>query len=208
LRLRLARATTAAVAAALLLALPACKSKSTESQEKSAAVPSAPPPTAPNPAAPDNAAAQAQAPAEPAPAQPVIVPAGTVLTVTLTDALGSKLSQPGQSFNGTLAKDVIVDGQTAIPSGAAVAGTVVNARPYGHLAGEATLVLKLTVVNVNNVDQTITTSSRGFGAKIKGSGVHKFFGGLAKRASGDEREVVLPAQSSYAFTLKQPLQIQ
>ena len=137
-----------------------------------------------------------------------MVPAGTALTVTLTDQLGSKLSQPGQSFNGALGKDVVVDGQTLIPAGAAVAGTVVNARPYGRLAGEATLVLKLTTVNVNNVDQTIVTASRSFGAKIKGKGVGKFFHGLAKRAEGDEREVVLPAQSSYSFTLKQALQIQ
>jgi hypothetical protein len=102
----------------------------------------------------------------------------------------------------------VVDGQTLIPAGAAVAGTVVNARPYGHLAGEATLVLKLTTVNVNNIDQAIVTASRSFGSKIKGKGVGKFFHGLAKRAEGDEREVVLAAQSSYTFTLKQALQIQ
>lgn len=196
----------ATVAVILLAGLAGCKHKSTESEEKSAAVPAGAPAAGNTAAQPQ---VQAPAPAEPAtPPQPLIVPAGTALTVTLTDELGSKSSQPGQTFNGTLGKDVVVDGQTLIPAGAAVAGTVVNARPYGHLAGEATLVLKLTTVNVNNIDQAIVTASRSFGSKIKGKGVGKFFHGLAKRAEGDEREVVLAAQSSYTFTLKQALQIQ
>ena len=32
--------------------------------------------------------------------------------------------------------------------------------------------------------------------------------GLAKRAEGDEREVVLAKESAYSFTLKQALEIQ
>ncbi|HEY6373700.1 MAG TPA: hypothetical protein VIX37_24205 [Candidatus Sulfotelmatobacter sp.] len=37
--------------------------------------------------------------------EPVIVPAGTSVTVNLGSALGSKLSQAGQTFTGTVAKD-------------------------------------------------------------------------------------------------------
>ena len=88
-------------------------------------------------------------------------------------------------------------------------GTVVSAKPYGRFAGESSLVLRLTTVNINNADQPIVTAARGFGPKIKAKGaVKKFFGGLVKRAEGDEREVVLPTQSAYTFTLKQSLQIQ
>ncbi len=205
-----------AMAVCVLLALPACKKKeAVPSNEQTAAVPSNPPATpanTPPAAAPDNGAQPAQAPAqtEPAPApQPLVVAAGTPLTVRITDELGSKMSQPGQTFSATVDKDVIVDGQTAIPANSNVTGSVVNARPFGHLAGEATLVLRLTSVNINNVDQPIVTAARSFGSKIKAKGkVKKFFGGLAKRAEGDEREVDLPAQSAYTFTLRRDLQIQ
>jgi len=85
----------------------------------------------------------------------------------------------------------------------------VNARPFGRLAGEAVLVLRLTSVNINNVDQPIVTTARSFGSKVKAKGkVRKFFGGLAKRAEGDEREVDLPPQSAYTFTLRKDRQIQ
>ena len=46
-------------------------------------------------------------------------PAGTVLTVRLGQAVGSKISTPGQTFTATLASPVMVDGRTAIPAGAA-----------------------------------------------------------------------------------------
>ena len=205
------------LAICVLLALPACKHKeSSTSNENTAGVPATPPAPANNPGAPsaDNNAAQPQQPAPaqpepPAPPQPIIVAAGTPLTVRLTDTLGSKASQTGQTFAATLDKDVIVDGQTAIPAGANVVGTVVSAKPFGHFAGEASLVLRLTSVNINNSDQAIVTAARSFGPTIKAKGkVKKFFGGLAKRAEGDEREVVLAAQSGYTFTLKQALQIQ
>jgi hypothetical protein len=201
----------------LLLGLPACNrhKESQPSNESSAGVPATPAAPAPNaPAAPsaDNNAAQPQqtSPAQPpAPPQPIIVAAGSPLTVRITEDLGSKASQTGQTFAATLDKDVVVDGQTAIPAGANVVGTVVSAKPYGRFAGEASLVLRLTSVNVNNTDQPIVTIARSFGPKIKAKGsVKKFLGGLAKRAEGDEREVILAAQSAYSFTLKQALQIQ
>src|SRR5690348_10828816 len=59
----------------------------------------------------------------------VTVPSGKVLTVRLADPVGSKISQPGQSFGGTLAKPVEVEGQVAIPAGARVSGVVVDAKP-------------------------------------------------------------------------------
>jgi hypothetical protein len=201
----------------LLLGLPACNKhkESPPSNENSAGVPATPAAPAPNtPAAPsaDNNAAQPQQTASaqpPAPPQPIIIAAGTALTVRITEELGSKASQTGQTFAATLDKDVVVDGQTAIPAGANVVGTVVSAKPYGRFAGEASLVLRLTSLNINNTDQSIVTVARSFGPKIKAKGtVKKFFGGLAKRAEGDEREVVLAAQSAYTFTLKQALQIQ
>jgi hypothetical protein len=202
------------IAVSVLLALPACTKhkESPPSNENSAGVPATPPASNPGvPAAnpnPSETPAQAQ-PEPPAPPQPIIVPAGTALTVRLTEELGSKTSQAGQTFGGTVDKDVIVDGQAAIPAGATVTGSVASARPAGRLAGEANLVLRLTSVNINNIDQAIVTAARSFGPKIRAKGkVRKFLGGLAKRAEGDETEVDLAAQSAYTFTLRKDLQIQ
>jgi hypothetical protein len=182
------------LAISVLLIFPSCKHKEAAPSNENSGAPSANtnPPQTP----------------QPAPPQPLIVSAGATLTVRLTDQLGSAESQTGQAFTATLDKDVIVDGQTAIPAGANVSGTVVRARPAGKVAGEANLVLRLTSINVNNTDQPIVTAARAFGAKIKKKGkVKKFLGGLAKRAAGDEKEVVLPAQSAYTFTLKEALEI-
>ena len=46
----------------------------------------------------------------------VVVPAGTVLTVRLGQAVGSKISTPGQTFVATLASPVTVGGNTVIPA--------------------------------------------------------------------------------------------
>ncbi len=148
-------------------------------------------------------AAQSAAP------QPIIVPAGTTLTVRLGEALGSRVSEPGQRFSATLEQDVVVGGQTVIAAGASVIGKVVSVRPAGALAGEANLQLKLTSVSVDNAKLALATSVRSFGLKIKGKNkVGRFMKGLAKRASGEEREVLLAEQSAYSFTLQRRLQIQ
>ena len=211
MRLRIA----ASLAILTLLVVPACKHKESPANQGNS---SATPATAPAAPAAENGAAQPATPAQPgaAPAdaasaapQPVIVAAGTKLTIKLSDDLGSKISQTGQSFSSTLDKDVIVDGQTAIPAGANVSGTVVSAHSYGKYAGEANLTLKLISINVNNTDQNIVTVPRSFGMPIKAKGkVKKFIGGLVKRATGDEKEVTLSADSIYTFTLKKPLTIQ
>jgi hypothetical protein len=165
-------------------------------------------------AAADNAS-QAQtdadataADAQPA-SQPIVVPAGTALTVRLGEDLGSSTSTAGQSFSATLDRDVVIGGQTVIAAGASVTGKVVSARPAGALAGEAHLQLKLISVSIDSGKLRLATSVRSFGPKIKGKNkVGKFMKGLVKRASGNEREVLLAQQSAYTFTLQQRLQIQ
>jgi hypothetical protein len=152
--------------------------------------------------------ADADASQPPAP-QPIVVPAGTTLTVRLGEALGSRTSEVGQRFSATLDRDVVVRGQTVIAAGANVTGKVVSARSAGAVAGEANLQLKLTSVNVDNANLRLATSVRSFGPKIKGKNkVGRFLKGLAKRASGEEKEVLLAEQSTYSFTLQRGVRIQ
>lgn len=147
--------------------------------------------------------------AAPDPVKVLVVPVGAAITVRLGEELGSEISEEGQNFAGTVDQDVIVGGKTAIPAGSSVSGKVVVAKPVGKLEGEAKLELKITAIKVNNANLRVTAATRSFGSPIKGKNkVGKFFKGLAKRAEGDEREVVLAENSAYNFTLQKSLEVQ
>jgi hypothetical protein len=173
---------------------------------------------------------------QPAAPLSITVPAGKVLTVRLADAVGSKISQAGQTFGGTLAKPVEVGGDVAIPAGARVEGEVVDAKPLGRFAGGALLQLKLDSITVNG-DQmpvqtaTFTQTLKGKGKRTAvlaggGAGLGALIGGLAGGGKGaaigavagggagtagtaltGNKEIVLPAEATVPFTLKQSLKI-
>ena len=166
----------------------------------------------------------------------LVVPAGTVLTVRLGQAVGSKISTPGETFTATVASPVAVDGKTAIPAGATASGTVVDAKPLGRFKGGAVLQLRLTSITVNGADQAISTSSvvrseKGKGKRTAvlaggGAGLGALIGGLAGGGKGaaigalagagagtggaaftGNKDIVLPAESALSFKLQQPLQV-
>lgn len=142
-------------------------------------------------------------------AQLIVIPAGTTLSVRLGEDLGSRISEVDQRFSATLDQDVVVGGQTVIGAGAVVRGKVVFARPAGALTGEANLQLRLTSIHVDKANLAVVTSTRSFGPNVKGKNkVGRFMKGLVKRASGNEREVLLAEQSAYSFTLRKGLQVQ
>jgi hypothetical protein len=168
--------------------------------------------------------------------EPLVVPAGTVLTVRLGQTVGSKISSPGQTFTATLASPVVIDGKTAIPSGAAASGTVVDAKPLGRFKGGASLQLRLTSITIEGAEQSISTSSvvrtqKGKGKRTAvmaggGAGLGALIGGLAGGGKGaaigavagagagtggaaftGNKDVVLPAESALSFKLEQPLEV-
>ena len=173
---------------------------------------------------------------KPEPARPLVVPAGTVLTVRLGQTVGSKISTAGQTFTATLASPVVIDGKTAIPSGAAASGTVVDAKPLGRFKGGASLQLRLTSIAIGGAEQSISTSSvvrveKGKGKRTAvlaggGAGLGALIGGLAGGGKGaaigalagggagaggaaftGNKDVVLPAESALSFKLEQPLEV-
>jgi hypothetical protein len=172
-------------------------------------------------------------PPPPAPTTATI-PAGTMITVRLGEAVGSKISQTGQSFSATIAHDIQVDGSTVIPAGATASGVVVDAKALGRFAGGASLQLKLTSINVHGGDVAVETSSvirtatgkgkrtgvmvgggAGLGAiigGIAGGGKGAAIGALAGGGAGTagtaftgNKDVVLPAESALSFKLEQPM---
>jgi hypothetical protein len=182
-----------------------------------------------------SAVAPTQASHPPAPVS-ITVPAGKVITVQLADPVGSKISQAGQSFGGTLAKPVEVGGEVAIPAGAKVEGEVVDAKPLGRFAGGALLQLKLDSITVNGnampvQTATFTQTLKGKGKRTAvlaggGAGLGALIGGLTGGGKGaaigaaagggagtagtaftGNKEIVLPAESAVPFTLKAALKI-
>ena len=172
----------------------------------------------------------------PTPPVSITIPSGKVLTVRLADEVGSKISQPGQSFGGSLARSVEVNGEVAIPAGARVEGVVVDAKPLGRFAGGALLQLKLTSIHVGGEQlpvqtatftQTLKGKGKRTGAMIGGgAGLGALIGGLAGGGKGaligagagagagtagtaftGNKEIVLPAESAVAFSLKSPLKV-
>jgi hypothetical protein len=91
--------------------------------------------------------------------QPVklTVPPGTYMTVELQDGISTEQSSPGDEFNGSLSKDVIVDGLTAFEKGSVVHGRVVEVQEPGREKGRAQLKLELTSVEHNGKDVSIQT---------------------------------------------------
>jgi hypothetical protein len=172
----------------------------------------------------------------PAPPKPLIVPADTVITVVLDQAVGSKISTPGQAFSATVQNPIEVDGRLAIPKGARASGVVRDAKPAGRFKGGATLALTLTSVTVKNEDYNIQTTapseaSKGKGKRtaalvgggagggaliggLAGGGKGALIGGLIGAAAGTggaglsgNREITLPAETVLTFKLVEALEI-
>jgi hypothetical protein len=209
----------------LLLAFSlACSSKPSQLQNDNSAQNTG------NSAAPDAPSSQPAVPVT------VTVPAGKVLTVRLANEVGSKISQPGQSFGGSLARPVEMNGEVVIPAGGRVEGVVVDAKPLGRFAGGALLQLKLESIRVNGEQfpvqtATFTQTLKGKGKRTGvmvggGAGLGALIGGLAGGGKGaaigavsgagagtagtaftGNKEIVLPAESAVSFKLSQPLTI-
>jgi len=226
------RVSVVALGLYLTFVLLACSKKPDQTADTSTASPA---PAAAAPAQTPAPAPPAPMPVEPKP-EPIIVPAGTTVTVRLAQAVGSKISQAGQSFSGTVADAVMVHGRTAIPAGATVTGTVVDAKPLGRFAGGASLSLKLASINLHGSEREIQTSAVTQTAKGKGkrtavlagggAAVGALIGGLAGGGKGagigalagggagtggaaftGNKDIVLPAESALSFTLAQPLEV-
>jgi glucose/arabinose dehydrogenase len=139
-------------------------------QQPAANNPPAPPPdnSTPAPVASQPAPqAPAQAAAPPPPAQ-ITIPAGTSIRVRLDQDLGSKISQEGESFDATVADDVVVHGQTVIPREARAEGVVIDAKSLGHFKGGALLELRLERVKTRWGSYPVSTSTMSQIEKGKG----------------------------------------
>ena len=173
---------------------------------------------------------------KPEAAKPLVIPAGTVISVRLNDAVGTKVSQSGQTFSASVAQPVAVGGNTLIPEGADASGTVVTATPAGRFKGGSVLELKLDSITINGKPHAVQTTAfsrteKGKGKRTAvitggGAGLGALIGGLAGGGKGaaigaiagagaggagsaftGNRDITLPAESVVSFKLESPLEI-
>lgn len=133
--------------------------------EQAQAAPQPPPPPPPPPAAPAF--------------RDVNIPAGTTLPIRITQTLDSASTQQGDSFSGTVASDVIVNGVVAIPHGAAVSGRVDAVQEAAHFKGNSLLTIELTGLRHRGNNVALTTEPYSVAGKGRGKNTALKTGGGA-----------------------------
>lgn len=120
----------------------------------------------------------------PAPPQPVYrdvtLRSGSEIPVRITETLDSATTESGAPFNGVVTHEIDADGLVVIPAGAAVSGTVVDAKDATHFKGSSSLSIQLT--SIRRHGQVINVSSDPYTVQGKGRGVNtaeKVGGGAA-----------------------------
>jgi hypothetical protein len=166
----------------------------------------------------------------------VVVPVGSTLRVRINQGMDSKKTVVGTPFDGVVLNDIVAGGSIAIPRGASITGTVVEAHTAGELKGKGELKLQLTSVSLGGktypiatdfwwhqgADKTANTvgNTVGLGAvgaligAVAGGGVGAAVGagvggvaGLGVSAASGKREAVLPSEAIVVFHLTQPADV-
>ena len=167
----------------------------------------------------------------------VTIPAGTVLTVRLREALDSSHNAAGDVFLANLDEPLVIEGLIIADKGARVEGKVVEARKAGRVQGLAALSVALTsletddrqrvAINTAAVEKQGEDSKKsdamkvgiaaGIGAAIgaiAGGGKGAAIGAGAGGAAGAGGVLVtrgkparLPAETRLAFSLSEPVTI-
>ncbi|MCL5005985.1 MAG: BON domain-containing protein [Acidobacteria bacterium] len=81
------------------------------------------------------------------------LPAGTLITVRLTQELSSNRNQPGDTFTATLAEPLVVNGWVVMRRGQTVVGHVALVRKGGRVKGVSEMGLELNQITLVNGQQ-------------------------------------------------------
>jgi hypothetical protein len=164
----------------------------------------------------------------------VTIPAETSLTVKLTTPIGSDTSKVEDQVSGTLARPIVVSGETAVPAGAEVIGSVLEANRSGRVKGRASIAFRFDHLAVGGERHQIQTErvareavadrkgdvkkggvGAGAGAIIggiagggKGAAIGGVVGGTGAVMATRGKEVRLAAGDTVSTKLRQPLKIQ
>ena len=164
----------------------------------------------------------------------VTVPPGSMLRMRIDRGLDSNHIQPGTRFDGIVLTDVVAGGAVAIPRGATVTGTVVDAKKAGVFKGQGELSLQINSLTLggrsypltseiwgnSGQDKTVGTVNKtvGFGVlgaligAVAGGGEGAAVGagigagaGLAGSAASPRGQIIIPPESVLIFRTATPL---
>ena len=113
----------------------------------------------------ENSAAEAKgvdaerAPGRAVPAyREVTIPAGTTLRLDLRSSVASDTSKVEDRVNATLREALVIDGQTVVPTGAALAGVVTDVADSGRVKGRARIAYRFNSLTVGEEQYDIDTA--------------------------------------------------
>jgi hypothetical protein len=164
----------------------------------------------------------------------VTIPAGTTLTVTLSNAIASDANKLEDPVEGTLAKSIVISGKTVVPAHSKVLGTITEANESGRVKGKASIRFQFNRLVAHGETHKIRTSlvTREAESSTKddvkkggiGAGVGAVVGGIAGGGTGAAvgaavggtgtvlatkgKEVRLPAGTTVTTTLQDPVTVQ
>jgi hypothetical protein len=158
------------------------------------------------------------------------IPAGTPVTVRINSEISSGTAEVGQTFEGSLAKKLIVGGKTIAATGSVVRGKVTLAKSSGRLHVPGELSIRLTSIQASGRSMPVSSSAYhitgkshtksnatkiGGGAAagaligaLAGGGKGAAIGTVAGAGAGTgvaaatgKQEAVIPAEHAVAFTV-------
>ena len=170
------------------------------------------------------APAQPAAPADNSADQgPLVIPAGTVVAIRLTDPVDSSMNMVGDKFGASVDAAVDVNGMEAIPAGADASVSLINLA-QAPVAARTDVQLQLVTVTINGTDYSPRTSvfekqsiERSKKKVIAGAAIGATFGGLFGHGGGQGAAqgaasgaakpyvIVIPAQTRIKFTLRRSI---
>ena len=199
-----------------------------------AAQPAAPP--APTPPAAPPPPPPAAAPPVPKPPEHIAIPAATVVTIRMIDAIDSSQNRPGEEFAASLDAPIVVGDRVLAPRGSDARVRLVQAQSAGRMTGRSDLQLELINLSINGVNYPVqsgyyeqhgasrgtrTAETVGGGAVVgallggllgrgKGAAIGSVVGagtGTAVQASTHGQQIKVPAETKIDFTLKDPITV-
>ena len=164
------------------------------------------------------------------------IPADTMITVRMVDAVNSETSRLGQTFMASLDEPIVVNGTTLLPRGADITTKLVDDRQAGKLTGRTVQTLTLVSIKyqgrwVELSSADVRTESGSQGAKsgkiiggtaalgaiiggIAGGGKGAAIGAASGGAVGtgaavitSGEKVVIPSETRLTFRLQSPAQL-
>jgi hypothetical protein len=128
------------------------------------------------------------------------IPSGTEIRVRLDHTISSDKAKPGDTWTGTVHRNVVADGRTLARRGDDVHGIVVNSESSGRLAGKGVLELQLKSVNgIAVATETVSSEGKGHdGRNAKAIGGTAAVGAIIGALAGGGRGAAIGAGAGAA----------